>query len=65
MRRAFARETNPERQRELSDAIQARAIEVVTHGNFGTWFNPVAYRDNVSGLIKSPVQFFWNVSVER
>lgn len=64
-RRAFARETDPERQRQLADEIQARAIEVVTHGNFGTWFNPVAYRDNVSGLIKSPVQFFWNVSVER
>jgi hypothetical protein len=24
---------------------------------------PVAYRKNVSGLIRSPVQFFWNLSV--
>jgi peptide/nickel transport system substrate-binding protein len=65
MRQAFARATDPAKQRELADAIQARAIEIVTHGNFGTWFNPVAYRDNVSGLIKSPVQFFWNVEVKR
>ncbi|WP_366556416.1 ABC transporter substrate-binding protein [Aquibaculum sediminis] len=65
LRRSFARETDPEKQRELADAVQARAIEYGTHGNFGTWFNPVAYRDYVSGLIESPVQFFWNVSVER
>jgi peptide/nickel transport system substrate-binding protein len=65
LRRDFARATDPAKQKELADAVQARAIEVVTHGNFGTWFNPVAYRDNVSGLIKSPVQFFWNVEVKR
>lgn len=65
LRQAFARETDPDRQRELSDAIQARAIEVVTHGNFGTWYNPIAYRDNISGMLISPVPFFWNISVDR
>ena len=61
MRDAFAREIDPEKQKALATEIQLRALQVVTHGNFGTWFNPVAYRDNVKGLIKSPVQFFWNV----
>ncbi len=65
MRSQFARETDPDKQRALADAIQTRGIEIGTHGNVGTFFVPVAYRDNVKGLIKSPVQFFWNIDVER
>jgi len=61
LRDAYARSTSAEEQAELANQIQARAMEVVTHGNFGTWFNPVAYRANVQGMIKSPVQFFWNM----
>ena len=29
------------------------------------FFVPVAYRDNVKVLIKSPVQFYWNMDVKR
>ena len=29
----------------------------------GTFFVPVGYRDNVKGMIRSPVQFFWNMEV--
>lgn len=61
LRDAYARSTSAEEQKELATQIQARAMEVVTHGNYGTWFNPVAYRSNVRGMIKSPVQFFWNM----
>jgi peptide/nickel transport system substrate-binding protein len=63
MRDAFSKETDPTKQREIAEAIQVRNFEhVVTHGNYGTWFNPVAYRADVEGLIKSPVQFFWNMT---
>jgi len=65
LRKAFARETDAKEQKALADQIQALAIDTVTHGNVGTFFVPVAYRDNVKGLIKSPVQFFWNIDVER
>ena len=63
MRTAFAKETDPEKQKAIAEAIQKRNYEeVVTHGNFGTFFTPVAYRENVSGMIRSPVQFFWNMA---
>jgi peptide/nickel transport system substrate-binding protein len=65
MRSTFARETDPAKQKDLAERIQARALKTGTHGNVGTFFVPVAYRDNVKGLIKSPVQFFWNIDVER
>jgi peptide/nickel transport system substrate-binding protein len=62
LRSQFSRESDPAKQAELAKQIQVRDYtEVVTHGNFGTWFNPTAYRDNLKGLIESPVPFFWNI----
>ena len=60
---AYARETDPAKQMEVAKQIQARNYaEIVSHVPIGVWFNPVAYRSNLTGLIKSPVPFFWNVA---
>jgi peptide/nickel transport system substrate-binding protein len=61
LRDAFARAPDDATRRALAEQVQARAFEIVTHATYGQWFNPVAYRDNLRGLIRSPVQFFWNV----
>ena len=50
-RKAFARETDANEQKALADQIQAQAIDTVTHGNVGTFYVPVAFRDYVYGLI--------------
>ena len=49
---------------ELAKKVQERLWAVGASGELGQFFVPVAYRKNVKGLIKSPVQFFWNMSVE-
>ena len=61
LREAFARASDPASQEVLAEEIQRRSLEIVTHGIYGQWSNPVAYRDSLEGLIKSPVQFFWNI----
>jgi len=62
LRNEFSRSTDPAKQLEIAKQIQTRNYnEVVTHANFGTWYNPVAYRGNLKGLIKAPVPFFWNI----
>ncbi len=61
LRDSFARATDTGTRRSLAQQIQVRALTVVTHGLYGQWSNPVAYRDSLSGLIRSPVQFFWNI----
>ena len=61
LREAFARASSPTSQEVLAEQIQRRSLEIVTHGIYGQWSNPVAYRDSLKGLIKSPVQFFWNI----
>ncbi len=61
LRDAFARTPDAQDRHDLAGRIQTRALEIVTHGLYGQWSNPVAYRDSLRGLIKSPVQFFWNI----
>ncbi|KIT15039.1 ABC transporter substrate-binding protein [Jannaschia aquimarina] len=63
-RAAFARATTPEEREASATAVQERLWAIGASGQLGQFFVPVAYRNNVEGLIKSPVQFFWNISVE-
>jgi len=30
--------------------------------NYGQWFQPVAWRKGLKGVLVSPVPFFWNIS---
>ena len=49
-------------KKRLGDELQIRSFEVVPYVNYGQWFGPTAYRNNLKGVIISPVPFFWNIS---
>jgi peptide/nickel transport system substrate-binding protein len=63
-RSGFATAATAEEKLALATAAQERLWDIGASGQLGQFFVPVAYRNNVKGLIKSPVQFFWNMSVE-
>ena len=63
IRDKFVFTSDPAEQKKLGDAAQKRFVEVGIHALMGTFFLPCGYRSNVKGMIKSPVQFFWNMSV--
>ena len=63
-RTAYAKATTLEEKQEIGKKVQERLWAIGASGHLGQFFVPVAYRKNVKGLIKSPVQFFWNMSVE-
>ncbi len=63
-RKAFASATSDEEKQKIGKAVQERLWAIGASGELGQFFVPVAYKKNVKGLIKSPVQFFWNMSVE-
>ncbi len=62
LRDDFARATDPKKQVELARQIQVRALEVGTHAYVGQWYQPMVYRDTVSGVLHGPAPFFWNVA---
>ena len=61
LRSAFARETDADKQREIAFQVQERALEIGTHGFMGQWYQPYAYRGNISGVIDGPAPFLWNI----
>ena len=63
-RAAFAKATSLEEKQEIGRKVQERLWAIGASGQLGPFFVPVAYRNNVKGLLKSPVQSFWNLSVE-
>jgi len=61
LRAAFAAANGLEAQKKAAADVQQRAYDIGTAINLGIYFVPVGYRDNVKGMIPSPVQFFWNM----
>jgi peptide/nickel transport system substrate-binding protein len=62
LRDAFARETDAAKQAELARQIQLRALEIGTHAYVGQWYQPIAHRSNVTGLLHAAAPVFWNIS---
>src|SRR3546814_14825277 len=62
-RQAFPLAKTPEEKLTLAKKVQERLWAIGASGHVGQYFVPVAYRKNVTGLIRSPVQFFWKPSV--
>ncbi len=63
-RKAFAVASTLDAKKEHATKVQERLWTIGASGQLGQFFVPVAYRNSVKGLIKSPVQFFWNITVE-
>ncbi len=61
LRDAFARETDPVKQKELAEKVQLRALETAQYGWIGQWYGPGAHRSNIKGWLKAPVPVFWNI----
>lgn len=57
----YQRETDPERQKAIVEAMQKRAYELVFYIPLGTYFDYEAFRSNVSGYVPSPVMVTWGV----
>jgi peptide/nickel transport system substrate-binding protein len=61
LRDQYARETDPARLKAIAEAVQMRDTQYPTHIPLGQWFQPVAMRKNIDGMMQAPVTVFWNV----
>jgi peptide/nickel transport system substrate-binding protein len=64
LRDAFAKESDPAKQKAIAEAVQLREVEYPTHIQLGQYVQPVAFRKSVSGILASPSIAFWNVEVK-
>ena len=61
LRMDWAKEDNLAKRKLITDAIQKRAYEMVPYVNFGQFYQPMAYRANLKGLINIGIPVMWNV----
>jgi peptide/nickel transport system substrate-binding protein len=62
LRDAFVQATTPEDRKKVADAVQVRALEVVTHVPLGEWYGLGAVRSNIEVPDPlPPVIEFWGV----
>jgi peptide/nickel transport system substrate-binding protein len=61
LRDAFARETDPARQKQIAEQVQLRYLEYPTHIHLGQWYKPYAVRKNIDGILPAPAPVFWGI----
>jgi peptide/nickel transport system substrate-binding protein len=62
LRNDFAHETDPAKRKEIAEAVQEREITYPTYIPLGQWYQPIAVRKNIDGVLGTPVSAFWNIS---
>lgn len=61
LKSAWATETDPAKRREIVRRIQVAAAELVPIIPLGRFFSPMAYRRNVTGVLRTPLPVFWEL----
>ena len=62
LRDAFARETDPAKQKEIAMDLQKRWVEAPTFIDLGQLYQPSALRTNIDGMLAAPATVFWNIT---
>jgi peptide/nickel transport system substrate-binding protein len=62
LRDAFAKESDPAKQKEIAMTLQKHWVDAPTHVNLGQLYQPSALRTNIDGLIPAPATVFWNMT---
>jgi peptide/nickel transport system substrate-binding protein len=61
LRDAFARETDPAKQKQIAEQVQVRVTQYPTHLPLGQWYGAWAVRKNLNGMVEAPVTVFWGI----
>jgi peptide/nickel transport system substrate-binding protein len=64
LRDAFARETDPAKQKAIAEAVQVRDTKMVTHIPLGQWYLGALMRKNIDGMVAAPAPVFWNIAIK-
>lgn len=64
LRASFFDAQSPAERKQIAAKVQKRIVETGVLGILGQFFEPLAYRSEVQG-ITSPIQFYWNVYLEK
>lgn len=58
---AWAEESDPAKRHAMIDAIQSEAYVSVPYLSMGQYFQPIAFRANLQGVLVAGVPVYWNI----
>jgi peptide/nickel transport system substrate-binding protein len=58
---AWTKENDTAKRRAMIETIQARAYVAVPYVPYGQFFQPIAFRANVTGVLVSGMPVYWNI----
>src|SRR5712672_730118 len=61
MRDQFSKESDPAKQRQIAIELQKYWVDHPTHVHLGEWYQPVALRADIDGMMVAPATAFWNM----
>jgi peptide/nickel transport system substrate-binding protein len=62
LRDQFAKETDPAKQKQIAVDLQKYWVDHPTHVHLGQWYQPVAMRTNIEGMLVTPAMALWNIT---
>jgi peptide/nickel transport system substrate-binding protein len=65
MRDQFAKESDPAKQRQIAIELQKYWVEHPTFAHLGQWYQPIALRAEIEGMMVAPAAVFWNMSRKK
>jgi peptide/nickel transport system substrate-binding protein len=63
--KAFLLADTPEARKAAAVKIQERSNEIVTFIPMGQYYGKSAWNKSLSGMIKSPLQIYWNIEKKQ
>jgi peptide/nickel transport system substrate-binding protein len=61
LRGAWTETADPAESHRIAEALNRRAMEVMAYVPLGFYWQPSAWRRNVTGAFKAPATVFWNI----
>jgi peptide/nickel transport system substrate-binding protein len=61
LRGAWVETGDPAESRRIAEALNRRAMEVMAYVPLGYYWQPSAWRRNVTGVFRAPATVFWNI----
>jgi peptide/nickel transport system substrate-binding protein len=62
LRQAWIEAPDAAGQKQVGDALNRRAMEVLPYIPLGFYWQPSAWRRNVTGVFRAPATVFWNLA---
>ncbi len=65
LRDQFSKESDPARQKQIAVELQKYWVDHPTHVHLGEWYQPIALRADIEGVMIAPATAFWNMSRKK